>query len=195
MVFVAHGDLQSRWCVKLYCQLPRARPLEQYDQIVGRGVEQEVGSLLYALVRMTKPKVCVEIGTYVGDSGYWIGKALKDNGSGHLMTCDIDVLRIIPAIQRFIGLPVSVLNMSGEKVLSEAGVMDFVHIDSGNLEVRTAQVMSLDEKNIAPGGIVCWHDACVGHEKMYEQFAAAHDWPHLVIPSAFGLAVFQRPEG
>jgi len=163
--------------------------------VEGRGVEQEVGALLYGLVRMVKPIVCIETGTFVGDSAEWIGRALRDNGTGRLITCDIDPERIAPARERFLDLPmVDVVQISGQDLLaSRTSPMDFVHIDSGDPNVREKELMSLGDHNISPGGIVCWHDACVSYQNMYGSFAAAHDWPHLVLPSVVGFAIFQRP--
>jgi predicted O-methyltransferase YrrM len=180
--------------VKLYARMPSPRERKLYDMVIGRGVEQEVGALLYGLVRVLKPNVCVETGTLVGDSAEWIGRALRDNGFGHLTTCDIDPARIEPASKRLQGLPVSIIQKPGIETLGSFEMMDFVHIDSGDLECRINEVMSLDERNISPGGIVCWHDAIVGFDSMYESFANARNWPHLLIPSVVGLAVFARPE-
>jgi predicted O-methyltransferase YrrM len=180
--------------MKLYARMPATRKRELYDMVIGRGVEQEVGALLYGLVRVLKPNVCVETGTLVGDSAEWIGRALRDNGFGHLTTCDIDPERIEPAMKRLEGLPVSVIEKSGIETLSSFRMMDFVHIDSGGVDCRINEVMSLDRHNISPGGIVCWHDAIFGFDLMYESFASARDWPHLLVPSVVGLAVFARPE-
>lgn len=44
--------------------------------------------LLYALVRSTKPEVCVEIGSAQGKSACFIGAALKENGTGKLYAID-----------------------------------------------------------------------------------------------------------
>jgi predicted O-methyltransferase YrrM len=51
-------------------------------------ITPEEGELLYALVRSIKPKVCVETGTHKMLSTHYIAQALKDNGKGHLTTCD-----------------------------------------------------------------------------------------------------------
>ncbi len=181
--------------MKQYAKLPAPREKSRYDQIPWHGVEQEVGALLYGLVRMVKPKICVETGLLVGDSAEWIGRALRDNKEGgKLITCDIDETRIQPARQRFGDLPIDVVLKAGQDVLASFPVMDFVHIDSGDANVREQELMSLGDHNISPGGIVCWHDACVACENLYESFATVRDWPHLVLPSIVGFAVFMRPE-
>jgi predicted O-methyltransferase YrrM len=181
--------------VKLYSKLPAPRDRALYDMPIGRGVAAEEGALLFGIVRMLKPKVCIETGTLVGDSAFWIGLALRDNGFGCLVTCDTDKNRIEPAKERLKGLPVGVILQAGRDLIRTAGSkFDFVHIDSGSPAERLEELTILDEQNIAPGGIVCWHDACVGYTAMYDSFSAKHDWPHLVMPSVVGLAIFQRPE-
>lgn len=181
--------------MRQYGKLPTPRPASRYDQIPWHGVEQEVGALLYGLVRMTKPKICVETGLLVGDSAEWIGRALRDNKEGGtLVTCDIDEARIGPGKERLRDLPVEVVLGKGQDVLASYPMMDFVHIDSGDPQCRENELMSLGEHNISPGGIVCWHDACLGCENLYGSFALARDWPHLVLPSIVGFSVFQRPE-
>jgi predicted O-methyltransferase YrrM len=42
----------------------------------------------YGFVRSLSPEVCLEVGTHRGVMALSIAKALKDNGHGHLHTCD-----------------------------------------------------------------------------------------------------------
>lgn len=178
--------------MRLYAKLPEAKPRHLYLMPVDRGVEEEVAQFLYGLVRMMKPLLCVETGTLVGDSAVAIATALKDNNRGYLHTCDIDIKP--EAVERLKDLPATLHNCRGIELLARHGQMDFVHIDSGSAQVRQEELMTLDEKNISPGGIVAWHDAVYGYENMYNQFAPVRDWPHLVLPSVVGFAVFHRPE-
>jgi len=158
------------------------------------GVELEVGALLYALVRIMKPDVCIETGLYIGDSAEWIGKALADNGYGHLHTCDIDATKISAGRQRLSYLPVTVHHCEGKELISQFRQIDFAHIDSGTQDVRLSELLSLNENNITPLGIVAFHDACKECPGLYPGFASQRNWHHLVFPSLVGVAVFQRPE-
>lgn len=180
--------------MKLYSQLPKCdngkKHLFPFRE--GRGVELEVSDFLYGLVRLTKPTLVVETGTYVADSAVSIGKALRDNGVGHLHTCDTNPLP--EARDRLHNLPVTIHESRGIDLLRHFPLMDFVFIDSGSPAVREEELMSLGEWNIPPLGIVAWHDACVSYENMYHAFAPQRNWPHLVFPSIIGVAVFQRPE-
>ena len=51
-------------------------------------ITPEEGELLYALVRATKPNVVVETGTHKMLSTHYLAQAVKDNGFGHVTTCD-----------------------------------------------------------------------------------------------------------
>jgi hypothetical protein len=58
---------------------------EVYD---GTASEVEMGDLLYGLVRMLKPDLVVETGTYKGNSTQRMAKAVEKNGLGRIVTCD-----------------------------------------------------------------------------------------------------------
>lgn len=179
--------------MKLYKEFPPSRDRSKYDMILGRGVEREVGEFLYGLVRLLKPAFCLETGTFVGDSAAHISRALRDNQSGRLHTCDIDVSD--EAVHRLRNLPCSIHSMRGEDLIRMFPKFDFVHIDSGDPDTRASELFLLGNHNVNPGGIVCWHDAGDPlHAKMYEHFSSFVDWPHFLFPSVVGFAVFVRPE-
>ena len=54
--------------------------------------------ITYLLLRATKPAAVVELGTFHGWSTSWILSALRDNGSGHLLSFDLidNVVRNVP---------------------------------------------------------------------------------------------------
>ncbi len=47
---------------------------------------EDLCMLLYSLVKREKPRVVLELGTGLGVSAAWIGRALQENGSGRLWT-------------------------------------------------------------------------------------------------------------
>jgi len=63
--------------------------LYQRSDIYLASVPPETGYFLHSLIRLTKPDVVVEIGTYKGVSSLWMARALKENNKGHLYTIDI----------------------------------------------------------------------------------------------------------
>src|ERR1044071_5258126 len=67
--------------------------------------EIELGDFLYGLVRLIKPKTVLETGCYLGDTSVRIAQALKKNGYGMLMTCDIEPDRVARTKYRLSGFP------------------------------------------------------------------------------------------
>lgn len=66
--------------------IPRRVPsLDQVDFASGLG---DSAFLLYGLARALKPKVAVEIGSARGRSACFVGRALKENGTGKLYAID-----------------------------------------------------------------------------------------------------------
>jgi predicted O-methyltransferase YrrM len=182
--------------MRLYEKLPAIPEWKAltFEKKKGIEIEPEFGALLYGLVRMHKPMTCVETGTYIGDSSEWIGKALRDNGHGKLVTCDTDIQCVADARERLRGLPVEVVYKDGADLLGEFGKMDFIHLDGGYPKDRDRQLAKIGDHNVAPGGLLVWHDACVWCPEMYETFAPTHNWPHLIMPTQVGVAIFQRPQ-
>jgi predicted O-methyltransferase YrrM len=182
--------------MRLYGKLPWILPDKEaiYDIKNGIQVEAETGALLYGLVRVHKPRVCIETGTFIGESAYWIGKALQDNKFGTLISCDTETEHMEEARQRVKDLPVEIRRQDGRELLLNSGTMDFVFLDGGDPGVRDHQLEVLGDHNISPGGLLVWHDAVVWCQSMYNAFAPTHDWPHLILPTTVGLAIFQRPQ-
>jgi len=56
----------------------------------------QVGRLLALLVRLTRPPRVLEVGTAIGYSAIWMGRALRESG-GHLQTIELNPKRIARA--------------------------------------------------------------------------------------------------
>jgi predicted O-methyltransferase YrrM len=79
-------------------------------------VAPEVGRLIYLLVRSRRPALVVEFGTSFGLSAIHIAAALRDNGSGHLITTEQSASKASGAA----------------KHLTQAGLSDLVEIRQGD---------------------------------------------------------------
>ena len=64
-------------------------------------VAPEVGRLLYLLVRTHKPSRIVEFGTSFGISAIHLAAALRDNGSGRILTTEQSSEKVLRAAQHF----------------------------------------------------------------------------------------------
>lgn len=50
---------------------------------------KDSGRFLHSLIRLIRPKCCVELGSFRGVSSLWMAKAISDNGEGRLYCFDI----------------------------------------------------------------------------------------------------------
>ena len=120
----------------------------------GTASEVELGELVYGLVRMIKPQTAVETGTYLGWMSRRIGLALKENGFGHLWTCDPDDKANYIA-EKCSDLPVTYFHGKSEH-LAQLAEADFIFSDS-SMESRP------EEWRLAkPGCVFLMHDV-FGH--------------------------------
>ena len=99
--------------------------------------ETEVIELLGSLVRATKPKVCVEIGSHIGLASFEIGTALDRNGRGELHCFEMIPESAEAARSRTSGLPVTVHPIADVEFdpATLPGPVDFLFVD-GHLDNR-----------------------------------------------------------
>jgi len=92
--------------------------------------EVEVVELVAALVRAIQPELVVETGTYKGDTARAIGKALKKNGHGRLVTFEVEEGLYRVSQKKCRGLPVELRHQSSLD-WEPTGKIDFCWLDSG----------------------------------------------------------------
>ena len=63
-------------------------------QEVSFPVSAEVGKLLYALVRASRPQMVVEFGTSFGVAAIYLAAAVADNGAGHVVTTELSSKKV-----------------------------------------------------------------------------------------------------
>lgn len=148
--------------------------------------EIEVSEFIGGLVRLIQPELCVETGTYRGQTSEFIGRALKKNGHGKLITLETDGDCCEAAKGRCGGLPVEVLAMAAES-WTPPGDIDFLFLDSGGCRY-------LEFKRylpwLKPGAIWCLHDTNAPHHasEMFQNIKK--EFGHL-----FWGIEFQNPRG
>jgi len=64
-------------------------------------VSRETATLLYMLARSTGARVIVEFGTSFGVSTLHLAAALRDNGGGRLITCELEPSKVARARENF----------------------------------------------------------------------------------------------
>jgi predicted O-methyltransferase YrrM len=175
-------------------------------EIYSKGVSStQANVMLYSLVRLLKPKFCIELGTKVGMSAYSICSALKENKLGFLYSLDYN--------KTFL--------QTANKILIEKGLREYVKlICSDTIDDRLVSYMKLDKKKIdflfidtdhsyehlkkelllyknfmSENGIIVLHDYCddyPGILKASEEILVAGEWIKLPYSGMFDVGVFQK---
>ena len=150
----------------------------------GTAAEYEMSDLLWGFVRMVKPKIVVETGTYMGHSARRMAQAIQQNGFGWLWTCD--VLVNDQAISHCTdGLPATFVNCKSVDLpqLKEA---DLVWSDS-NMDQRP-----LEYELVKPGCVFLMHDVWNHDDRdPYRKWAESQGMK--IFPYGRGFALTIKP--
>jgi predicted O-methyltransferase YrrM len=125
-------------------------------------VPRQDGELLHFLVKATRVRNALEIGTSHGYSAIWIGLGLEETG-GHLTTIEIEPARHDLARRHVAtaGLSSRVTLLKGDahvEVPRLGGPFDFVFLDADK-EGQVDYFRKLYPAKLAPGGILAAHNA------------------------------------
>src|SRR5271154_221825 len=133
-------------------------------------VTPEAGRLLYSLVRATRPAAGVEFGMSFGISALHLASAVRDNGSGRVVTTELSESKIAAATKTFAetGLD-DVITVLGGDALSTLesldGPIDFVLLD-GWKELYLPGIKLL-EGRLSPGALVVADNTEMADAKSY----------------------------
>jgi predicted O-methyltransferase YrrM len=129
--------------------------------------------LLYGLARALKPQVAVEIGSARGKSACYVGRALKENGSGRLFAIDphtrtnwndedsIDTLGEMKRNIRAFGIEkqVEIIRDVSEKAAARWMLpIDMLFIDGDHSYDGVKRDWDLFMPHVSPFGLVVFHD-------------------------------------
>lgn len=120
-------------------------------------VTPEAGRLLYSLVRATRPATIVEFGMSFGISAVHLAAAVRDNGTGRVVTTELSETKVAAAKQTFAetGLDdvITILEGDALSTLADvAGPVDFVLLDGW--KDLYLPVLELLEPRLSPGVLV-----------------------------------------
>ncbi|OBI74330.1 O-methyltransferase [Mycobacterium sp. E740] len=120
-------------------------------------VTPEAGRLLYALVRASRPATVVEFGMSLGISAIHLAAAVRDNGSGRVVTTELSAAKVAAAKKTFadIGLDDAITVLAGDALSTLQTVedaVDFVLLD-GWKELYLP-VLELLQPRLSPGALV-----------------------------------------
>jgi predicted O-methyltransferase YrrM len=120
-------------------------------------VTPEAGRLLYSLVRATRPETVVEFGMSLGLSGIHLASAVRDNGSGRVVTTELSAAKVETAKRNFAeaGLADVITVLEGDALSTLTaldGPVGFVLLD-GWKELYLP-VIKLLEPRLTPGALI-----------------------------------------
>jgi predicted O-methyltransferase YrrM len=133
-------------------------------------VTPEAGRLLYSLVRATRPATVVEFGMSFGISAIHLAAAVRDNGSGRVVTTELSDTKIAAAKKTFAetGLDDVITILEGDALTtltSEDGPIDFILLDGW--KDLYLPVIELLEPRLSTGALVIADNASSEDMKPY----------------------------
>jgi predicted O-methyltransferase YrrM len=133
-------------------------------------VTPDAGRLLYALVRATRPTTVVEFGMSFGISAVHLASALRDNGTGRVVTTELSASKIAAAKQTFVetGLDDLITVLEGDALSTLAGVegpVEFVLLDGW--KDLYLPVIELLEPRLSTGALVVADNASAADIQPY----------------------------
>ncbi|MFG2497785.1 O-methyltransferase [Streptomyces sp. NPDC048441] len=138
-------------------------PQEQADANaeVYMPISAQGGRLLYNLIRATRPATVVEFGTSFGISTLHLAAAVRDNGTGRVISTELSTAKATAARRTFTetGLDDLITVLEGdarETLAAVAGSADFVLLDGW--KDLCLPVLRLLEPRLAPGTLVVADD-------------------------------------
>ena len=151
--------------------------------------EGEVLDLIYALVCIEKPEVCVETGTYHGHGTRAIMEGLESNGKGHLWTVENDREMVYAPQDRVTYNFADSVEWSANE--APDGI-DFQFIDCGEPVTRVEVARNLWPK-LKPGKLMLVHDVTFYEDAFLHALEEAVEQKATMIFEALnGLAVWRK---
>lgn len=187
--------------------LPDVRPFQvemKYINRASQGVHPEEAAILYGLVRVLRPKLVLETGTFEGYSTTELARALSANGGGRLETVDIanssgfrvpEDFRHVVTFRR--GIPS--VEMVGILAQGKEGIDFFFH-DSLHTYLNTLGELIAFAPCFNPGCVVVCHDAKMDFKDEFgvgrgvRDFAGALGLHFAVLDTTCGLAILRWPD-
>jgi predicted O-methyltransferase YrrM len=136
-------------------------------------VSPDAGKLIYSLVRASRPETVVEFGMSLGLSGIHLAAAVRDNGTGRVVTTELSSAKVAAAKENFAeaGLSdvISVLEGDALETLKTLdGPVGFVLLDGW--KEFYLPVIKLLEPSLSPGALVVADNTNMADTKPYVDY-------------------------
>lgn len=177
---------------------PAATPQQLADTLDGivMPVSADAGRLLYGLVRAVRPATVVEFGMSYGISTLHLAAAVRDNGTGRVLTTEMSTTKIAAARATFAetGLEdlITVLEGDARDTLAGVDAVDFVLLDGW--KDLCVPVLRQLEPRLAPGTLVVADDVTFDEMRPYLDYVRdpANGYHTVNFPVADGMEISCR---
>jgi predicted O-methyltransferase YrrM len=192
-LFAAAGHDGDR---RVAAPAPTATAQERADALaeIYMPVSPAGGRLLYALVRAARPETVVEFGTSYGISTLHLAAAVRDNGTGHVLSTELSATKIEAARANLAeaGLDDVVTVLPGDALRTLAGVpgpIGLVLLDGW--KDLYVPVLRLLEDRLAPGAPVVADDSSFPSVQDYLRYVRdpAHGYVTVEFPVEDGMEI------
>ncbi|MCZ4125465.1 O-methyltransferase [Streptomyces sp. H39-S7] len=174
-----------------------AQELADASQEIYMPISADGGKLLYNLIRATKPTCVVEFGTSYGISTLHLAAAVRDNGTGQVITTEMSRTKAASARTTFAatGLDDVITVLEGDALQTLAALrepVDFLFLDGW--KDLCLPVLELLEPHIAPGTLVVADDVVLPSLGPYLDYVrdTANGYHSVTFPVDDGLEISCR---
>jgi predicted O-methyltransferase YrrM len=160
-------------------------------------VAPDSGRLLYSLVRALKPSTIVEYGMSYGISTLHLAAAVRDNGTGHIVTTEMSSHKLAAARATFAeaGVDDLITILEGDArttLKTVGGPVEFVHLDGWpDLDLTVIKIL---EPVLAPGALILSDNVNLdpNHDFLNYVRAAGNGYVSVALPLDKGLELAVR---
>jgi predicted O-methyltransferase YrrM len=155
------------------------------------------GRLLYALVRAVKPAAVVEFGTSFGISTLYLAAAVRDNGTGRVITTELSAAKARAARENFaatgLGDVITLLEGDARETLAGLGISPGLVLLDGWKDL-CLPVLHLLEPRLAPGTLVVADDTGMDSMQPYLRYvrAPSSGYENIAFPVEDGMEISCR---
>ena len=155
------------------------------------------GRLLYALVRAVKPVAVVEFGTSFGISTLHLAAAVRDNGTGRVITTELSAAKARAARETFaatgLGDVITLLEGDARETLAGLAVSPGLVLLDGWKDL-CLPVLQLLEPRLAPGTLVVADDTSMDSMQRYLTYVRApgSGYENVAFPVEDGMEISCR---
>lgn len=154
----------------------------------------EASHVLYALMRLKRPLVAVELGAHIGCTTMWLARGVAENGRGKVLAYEKDHRRVQELTRTLLeaGVREHVEIIHQDFLAGPLVECDFAFVD---IEPKSAYVQAFSKLSVQHEGIVAFHDtrydARMGNAVKHELLKRGN-WEFVDFNNSRGLLIARK---